>query len=191
MDYRVIKKIRGELEEQLKQYDIEQGHIELNIPSKILEAILFEYNNVRKCLDFAFDFEQIKKLDLGSISFDNVKVFNRDFSNSKGIKINPQTVYEKNLINTKLKDVEIIGSFDDVKIKGASFKGSVGAIVDLCCIYENDARNVDFCDAYVVNYRYRGAKTTGASINGVLKSIELDEQQLLSEVKKIGQKKIN
>lgn len=191
MAYRVIGKIRNELEQELKQYDIEQGHIQLNIPSKVLEKIIFKHNYTCDCLEFAFDFEQIKKLDLSSVSFDGVKVFNKDFSNSKGVKINPQTVHEKNIMNTILKDVEIVGSFDDVKIKGASFKGSVGAIVDLCCIYENDARNVDFCDAYVVNYRYRGAKTTGASINGVLKSIELDEQQLLSEVKKIGQKKIN
>ena len=191
MDYRVIKKIRSELEEELKQYDIEQGHIQLNIPSKVLEQIIFKYNKVRDCLELAFDFEQIKKLDLSSISFDGVKVFNKDFSNSKGIKINPQTVYEKNLMNTVLKEVEFVGLFDDVKIKGASFKGSIGAIVDLRDIYQNAARNVDFCDAYVISSKYRGAQINGASFAGALKTIELDEEQLLSEVKKIGQKKIN
>ena len=39
MAYRVIGKIRNELEQELKQYDIEQGHIQLNIPSKVLEKI--------------------------------------------------------------------------------------------------------------------------------------------------------
>jgi uncharacterized protein YjbI with pentapeptide repeats len=189
MDYRVIEKIRKELEEELKQYDIEKGHIHLNIPSKVLEQIIFKYNKVRDCLEFAFDFEQIKKLDLSSISFDDVKVFNKDFSNSKGVKINPQTVHEKNLMNTVLKDVEIIGLFDDVKIVGASFKGSTGAYIDLRIIYGNNARNVDFCDAFVLHPRYTGVVTTDANFKGSLKSIELDEEQLLSEVKKIGQKK--
>lgn len=191
MDYRVIKKIRSELEQELKQYDIEQGHIQLNIPSKVLEKIIFEHDYTCDCLEFAFDFEQIKKLDLSSISFDGVKVFNKDFSNSKGVKINPQTVYEKNIMNTVLKDVEIIGLFTDVKISGASFKGSTGAYIDLRYIYGNNARNVDFCDAFVLHPTCPSVSTTDANFKGSLKSIELDEEQLLSEVKKIGQKKIN
>jgi hypothetical protein len=56
--------------------------------------------------------------------FDDVCITEADFTGSKGAKINPQTIYEKNLDSTKCADVEFIGSFNDVGIEFADFTGS-------------------------------------------------------------------
>ena len=57
-------------------------------------------------------------------SFNNVRVTNTDFTDSKNARIDPCKVHDRNLENSIYKDVCFIGPFDNVKTKGAIFAGS-------------------------------------------------------------------
>lgn len=72
----------------------------------------------------------MKKLDLSDVSFDNVDIRSENFAVSKGVKINPQTVWKKDISGTILEGVEIIGGFDGCDIRYANFAGSVGAVIN-------------------------------------------------------------
>ena len=67
---------------------------------------------ISECSDH--EFNKIKKLDLSGVCFDGINVIGFDFTGCKGVKINPQTVWDKSLEDVKLSGVEIIGSFDSI-----------------------------------------------------------------------------
>ena len=131
--YEEIVKLRQVLKEKLINY---QGNkkIKLDIPEKLLEQIIF-VNDIYKNKILALDFDLIKKLDLTNVSFDGVCIANLDFSNSLGVKINPQTVYQKDLQYTVLNGVTFTGVFDGSKIVGANFKGSINTLINPQTIY--------------------------------------------------------
>ena len=112
--------------------------IKLDIEKELLEAILFDkQENGGKKFAHRFDeeFEHpfdkiIYKIDLTDVSFDGVYVGSIDFTGSKGVKINPQTIKNKVLFGTKLSGVEIIGPFDGVDIRTTDFTGSRGAKIN-------------------------------------------------------------
>lgn len=54
----------------------------------------------------------------------------RDFTGSKGIKINPQTIFLRIFCFTACSDVEFIGPFDGADIRFADFTGSKGAKIN-------------------------------------------------------------
>ena len=49
------------------------------------------------------------------------------FTGSKGVVIDPQTIYDKNMRDAKLKDVEIKGSFNGVNITNTNFEDAIYA----------------------------------------------------------------
>lgn len=129
---RKIKELRKILEKELSLYRGSKK-IKLNIDASILDKILFskQYDKNRKLYKtFAINFFKIKKLDFSDISFDNVNIEGMNFCDSKGIKINPQTIYNKSMYATDLNNVEFIGPFDDVEIYRADFGGSKGAKIN-------------------------------------------------------------
>lgn len=95
LDIEFIEKLRKDLVSELLKYEGNEK-IKLDLSIEELEDLIFTFNcsGARK---IAINFELIKKLDLSGVSFDNVDIRHLDFTGSKGVKINPQTVYNKNL----------------------------------------------------------------------------------------------
>lgn len=113
-----------------------------------------------------------KKCDMSDINFDNVKISNLDFSGLIGVRINPQTVFEKRLLDTKFTDVEFVGSFDGVLIENCDFTGSKGAIIDVSKLLFQKLSFSNMCDvtfdgsfdeACILGTNFKGSK--GAKIN--------------------------
>lgn len=125
--------LRDTLEELLitgNYNDIEKTNF--NIYPSDLGKVIFEKIKDRERRDlriFTFDPVLIpflmKVVDFTGVSFDDVDVRCIDFTGSKGVKINPKTVYDKSLWGTKLSDVEIVGSFDGVDTRETDFTGSI------------------------------------------------------------------
>lgn len=131
--------LREYLEEQLSNYKFNEKR-KIDINSNILEKLIFKEGANENARYKVFDIndELIQKLDLSDISFDNFYAYNFDFGELYGVKINPQTVYDRDLRHSILEGVEIIGIFDGCKIRGIDFTGSTGAIINPQTIFEND-----------------------------------------------------
>lgn len=127
-----VRKIRDYLEEKVDEYITNGGkdYIKLNISPELLNEIMF-YKDNHGVKHLAVSEDCLKNLDLEGLSWDGVDVTEMDFSDTKGIKINPQTIWDRNLSDTILKDVEIEGSLKGVFIEGTNFTDSYGAIIHL------------------------------------------------------------
>jgi len=176
-----IKDIRRYLLKELESYEGEP--IKLNLDSNTLKEILFDYDketNSYKLIERFHSSQKenidtrklLQKIDFSNVSFDNVNIRGIDFTNFKGVKINPQTIYEKSIWMSKLCGVEFIGPFDNVQIINTDFTGSVGAVIDPQTIYGKYISGTKFSgvtftgpfdDVYIQNVDFKGS--TGAVIN--------------------------
>lgn len=127
-----IRKIRQHIEDKVEEYHDNggKGHIKLDISSEILNQIMF-YSDNYGAKQLAVSEDCFKALDLEGLSWDGVNVKGVDFSDTKGVHINPQTVWDKDLSNSILKDVNIIGDLKGVWIEGTDFTDSHGAVIYL------------------------------------------------------------
>ena len=126
MDKKDIEKLRESIVERLREYR-ESGakdYIKLDIEKEILQQILFEDNK------FAIPDNLWKLLDLSDVSFKGINVTYVDFTESKGVVLDPQIIADKNLLGTKLADVIINGSLDGVYIRETDFTRSKGAVLN-------------------------------------------------------------
>ncbi len=98
--------------------------------------ILFNESSSYK--KFAIPERLLKKIDFSNISFDNVDIRGMDFTELKGVKINPQTVYAQNLSRCKFSGVEFIGPFDGIYLYETDFTGSKGAKINPQRVFEKD-----------------------------------------------------
>ena len=72
--------------------------------------------------------------------FQGVKINGTHFNGCKNVKINPQTIFEKELSKTSLQGVDFTGySFDGCTLWETDFKGAVGAKIN-----PNKVRNFDY-----------------------------------------------
>ena len=127
----------------------------LDCSKELLDRIVFDYRakfpNGDTYKDIFYEFFKLKsKIDFDGVSFDGAIVAQRDFTGSKGIKINPQTIFFKSLLLTVCSGVEFIGPFDGVDLCCTDFTGSKGAkinprTVGLCY---TDCRDVEFVDSF-------------------------------------------
>ena len=63
--------------------------------------------------------------------FEGVKLTATSFNGCKNVRINPQTIFEKDLTQAKLKGVDFTGfSFDGCSLWETNFKGSIGAKIN-------------------------------------------------------------
>lgn len=137
--YELRQKIIKEIE------NIEDGvHIRFeDYDSDLLELIIFcsessegrfncidNYGNHEQSKKFALPENILQKIDFSNVPFDNFDARHIDFSNYSGVKLNPQTVFNKDLSNCTFKGVEFTGPFDGCKITGSDFSGSSGAKID-------------------------------------------------------------
>lgn len=146
-------------------------YIKLDLGEGVLEQIIFNINEDDRKV-FVFDNTLMSKLDLTEISFDNVDVRGYDFTGTHGVKINPQTVWNRNFENTRLNGVEIIGPFDDCFIQTTDFTGSRGVVINPQTVWDKDfeltkLNDVEiigsFDDCFIQRTDFTGSK--GAKIN--------------------------
>lgn len=97
----------------------------LPFDQETLQKLLFKDNDFRDEI-----LEVITKIDFSNVSFDGFKAAGKDFSKLTGVKLNPQTVYDKDLRGTICSGVEFIGPFDDSKIMYTDFSYSWGVKID-------------------------------------------------------------
>ena len=110
---------------------------DLDCSKESLDRIIFDrsiYND--KCI-FHELFRLKLRIDFDGVSFDGANISGADFTGSKGVRINPQTLCDKNL-SGKYTDVEFIGPFNNVDIANADFTGSKGAKINPQTIYAKD-----------------------------------------------------
>ena len=162
MDYVGVRKARKYLIEAFDKYDFEEP-IKLNVRSDILKQVLFL--NIGYYV-FISDLEDVyKKIDWSNIPMDRVRVAGRDLSRYTNMKINPQTIHNKDLSNTICKGVEFIGLFDDVDITRANLSDSIDAVINPQTVKNRDFtygsfRGVSFTDTF------DGCTIMGANFDG-------------------------
>lgn len=116
-----IEELREYLKSKLEHYDFPK-HTLLDIDEEVYREIMLN----KEDNSFAIPFDLVKKLDLSNFSFDNVNVRYLDFRGSKGVVINPEKVFNKDLSYCILEGAKIEGSFDDTAIYYTNFKGTNG-----------------------------------------------------------------
>lgn len=165
MNYEVVSKARKYLIEIFSKYDFDRP-VKLNVRSDILKQVLFL--NIGYYV-FISDLEDVyRKIDWSNISMEKVRVAGRDLSRYTNMKINPQTIHNKDLSNTICKGVEFIGLFDGVDITRANLSDSIDAIINPQTVKNRDftygsfkgVRFIDTFDGCII----MGANFTG-SIN--------------------------
>jgi len=120
MLYYSIDKLREILVEELSKVEIEKP-ILLPFDKGLLRKIIFDDDRFDSSLT-----NILFKIDFSNISFDgyNLQDGVNNFKGSKGAKIDPQTVKDKDFYRTNCADVEFIGSFDGVKRTLTKLEGS-------------------------------------------------------------------
>lgn len=163
MIYNNIDELRKILIEELKNVD-PNNPIKLPYDKDLIYQLIFENNRICK-MPF------LEKIDLSDIDFSGIDITNFDFTGLHGVKIDPQTIKNKDLSNTILKGVEFIGPFDYVQLKNTDFTGSKGAVIkpaySLRNLRGNKFANVTFVGSFfdtdIVGADFTGSK--GAVIN--------------------------
>jgi len=189
----MINIIRIVLSELLSEYEV-KSPITLPYTGEELKEILFEksinYNGEEHYVFYDELESVIHKIDLSNVSFDNVYVEEIDFSNLHGVKINPQTIYDKNLYKTILNGVEfvtddknIIDLFDGVDVRCANFTGSKGAKINPQTIKGKNLYSCVLCDVDFTGFSFDGVSieytdfegSKGAKINPITTNVSDDE----------------
>ena len=134
-----IKEIRKLIVDAASNIDISSGKrlklSDIDCSKELLDKIVFDYHdklpNGDTYKDVFCEFFKLKsKIDFDGVCFDGAIIVQRDFTGSKGIKINPQTIFFKSLLLTVCSGVEFIGSFDGADIIYANFTDSKGAKIN-------------------------------------------------------------
>ena len=157
-----IKELRKKLIEQLKKLE-DGSHIMLDYDPRLLEMVLFKKTILikKQYKQFALPKEALEKIDFSNVNFDDFYATNFDFTDLYGIKLNPQTIYDKNLNCSTLNGVTFIGPFDGVSIQYTDFTGSIGAYINPTKLYFNDNRDDrDDPEILMTNCKFNGVTFT-------------------------------
>lgn len=128
-----ISVYREALKEELAGKTLEEK-IKLPLSPEFLKKLFFDKEKDKSGTEYysySSGLESIKEcFDYSDVSFDDVNVEDYCFSEMQGVKINPQTIYQKSLFGARCNNVEFIGPFDNVNVRYTDFEGSKGAIIN-------------------------------------------------------------
>ena len=178
--------MRKKLMDELSR--LEDGmHVMLQYNPMLIDYILFKYEDKGAYKEFALPKKYLKKIDFSNVDFKDFKASEYDFTGLYGVKIDPQTIYKKNLFASKLNGVEFIGPFKDVRIQSTDFTGSVGAQInpnELCYIntYAKHLKRVGRKVIRQIPIGLYGCKFNGVTFTDEFKSTKLSRIEKLSEV---------
>ncbi len=166
-------KYRKELSKKIAN---NQGKEKIIIPKEIINQVLFENDPCNEQYKIFYDCEIdfrgqiiVDTVDLTDACLDYVNIsYINDFSNSKGVKINPQKMQNKYLDYRKFKNVKFIGPFDGCCINQSSFNGSEGAKIDFKTIQlDYFGHNTAFADAWIIG-PFDDVDTFSPSFDGIV-----------------------
>lgn len=164
-----FERLRQVLKEELEKYDGDP--VLLTYDTEFLDNLLFEEGS-RNSKKFSEKLQPVLiKINYSNVNFDKFDARDFDFSPYTGIRINPQTIYYKQLGAAKCKGVEFIGSFDEVLVVNTDFTGSRGAKINPQIIQSKDlsgaiCADVEFIDAYGLKPDFTGVDIVGTDFNG-------------------------
>lgn len=180
MKYNNIEQLRRILFEELKNID-SSVPIKLPYDKDLLHQLIFENGRI-------FDkYPILDKIDFSEVDFSGIDISNFDFTGLHGVKINPQTIKNKDLVSTICNGVEFIGPFDGVRIKKTDFTGSKGAVINPRKIFA-DFYGVKFADVTFegcfVGVKIEGADFTGS--NGAIIDLQSIQDKSIAYTKLSG-----
>lgn len=119
-----------------------------DIPSEILDKVLFDYSNVLGVVSkkFALPFDTLERIDMSNVSFDNFLCCDFNFCGLECVSIDPMNV-PKTFSNVSFWGVEFTSPIVDHVIEDVDFSGSKNAVIDPVknkISYGNKFRNVRF-----------------------------------------------
>ena len=168
-----IKNIRKLIVDAASNIDSSSGKrlklSDINCSKELLDKIIFDHFKKQRCGTYKKIFNELGKLmskiDFDGVSFDGVNISITDFTGSKGVKINPQTIWFGDLSNTICSGVKFTGPFDYAKIFGANFTGSKGAEINPQTIWLGDLSNT-ICSGVKFTGSFDGVTISGANFTG-------------------------
>lgn len=122
MEKETINLIRVGLKQELESYEGKPAGLRLK--GKAVEELLFNTDEFGM-KTFAFETGLMKKINFEGISFENFFAYGFDFTGFKGISLDPQKVFGKDLSFANLNGVTIINTFDDVLLEGVQSEGMI------------------------------------------------------------------
>lgn len=141
--------LREDFVKRILSFDI-NVYKKMKYSSEELELLLFDYDDT--------GFKRFSSLELfmpiidfEHVSFDNFRARGVDFSKFNNVHINPQTVCNKDLRDTKLEGVTFTGPFDDCYIPRADFTGSINAVIDIDKLYDKDIKGAILTDVTLIS----------------------------------------
>lgn len=183
MENKQILLLRKKIFEMLKMY--EGNAVLLDYPQDILKQLFFSYDENKDAYRFIDEYfvnqdvrELMKKIDFSNVSFDRfrfIKTLGMDFTGFTGIKINPQTIYDKDLSKAILNGVEFIGPFDGCAIDNCNFTGSVGAVINPQTVLNKNLSNCILAGT-TIEGEFDGVALGGTNFEGTKGLISINPQ---------------
>lgn len=125
----------------------------------------------------------LEYIDLENISFENQDITFIDFRNTNAI-INPQTIHEKDLQNTKLIGDFEGKSFDDTYIAGTDFSNATNVHIDPQKIKYKKIINANVTGVDFDNHSFEGVEVDGTNIEDSI-NCELNKTKYYKYKKRI------
>ena len=167
-----IKEIRKIFIEELINYEGKPILFD-KISRHVLDKIIFDYhtegNEVYKTISKEI-LDIASKIDFLNVSFDNADVQSMDFENFHNVRINPQTVYKKDLSYGYFKNVRFIGRFDNVDIECATFENNKGLYINPETIKDKNMSGASLNSA-VITGGFKGVDITHVDFAGSTSAI--------------------
>ena len=148
MNNRKIKMARKILAKEIRNvedYSVKIKELEKFYNADFVENLIFEIDKLGG-KTFSKEIKKvISKIDFTGIDFENFSCNYYDFTNTRGIEIDPQKVHDKSIYGAKFTNVTFIGDFKYIDIIKVNFTGSKNAVIDLSTSSRNLHQNI-FCD---------------------------------------------
>lgn len=187
-DKKLIKENYNNIKEILEKLDKET-----------IEQLLFRNNEqgIKTVDSRALGFLRENQYDMKDICFDNVDVSNHNYSNMINITINIENVLNKDISNTVLDGVTLIGCLDNAIVNGANFKGYKGKIILNPQKVKNKDISITTLDGVIIDGIFDDCDIFGANFTNALGGIYINPQKIkdkdlknttLSGVNIIGEK---
>lgn len=161
-------RLREVLKEELKKYEGEP--VLLPYDTDFLDKLIFEPVESRNAKVFSSTLvEVLNKINFSNVRFNNFFMNEFDFSTLKGVKIDPQSIYEKCMTDLICKGVTFIGNFNGVYLDNVNFEGSIGAKIDTIKVgnlTNCKCANVEFISRNGEPVNLGCVKTYGTDFNG-------------------------
>ena len=168
-DTKLLNENKELLDRVLKRFDKET-----------VESLLFEKDNngVRFIDDRTLKFLRDNNFDMKDISFDNVRVNNHSYLGLKNVTINIDKVVDKDISNTILSGVRLLGNLDNAVVNGTNFTGYIGKLVLNPQKVRNKDLSITNLDGIMIDGIFDGCDIFSTSFKNAIGGIYINPQKI-------------